>query len=388
MGTRTRQAAQPRQNLDVLHIVGTPTAVVLSYLVPAANALARAGLVQKVLFASSVPTKRPSRLNAAIDAELTIQPSQWRRWRACLKSLSGELTSRKISSVHFHGFVPLILGSLSLRRAGFNGHIFYSPHGSKAHRRLAGLGNLAYASLSPLIGGSRLIVLADDLGDTGNKIPMSDEVIRYVPLPVHEAYVDLDHIEAPSPVVIGGSTERSGRDLNAFCQLSVMVPSLTDSARGAEFCWIGPTEPSDAEQLRAAGITLISPHEVTRKREVLSLAWAFVAPLQSRGFPVLAAEAMAAGVPVLAPDRPDYRRLFAASACGLPYLSFGDAVHRLSELLGDTDARQQASAAGRLFFKQTRNEQAFESEVMSHYRADTSPDAGPAGTAIAPAVRS
>lgn len=365
----TQQPDGAKRGLDVLHVVGTPTPVVLSYLVPAANALNHAGLRQKVLFVSSHAASRPARLHGNVDVWIEVCASRLRGWQAGLKQLSTELADQKVNSVHFHGFVPLILGTLLLRRAGFSGHIFYSPHGSKAHSRFAWLGGLLYAVLSPIVGGSRLIVLADDLGDTDNRFPVRKDAMNFVPLSVHRDYLAIEHLEAPVPVVVGGSTERSGQDLNAFCQLSVMVPSLFESARGAEFFWIGPTSDGDADQLRAAGVSLVSPHDVVRKREVLSVAWVFIAPNLSRGFPVLAAEAMASGVTVLAPDRADYQRLLLASRCGLTFANFNDALRQLHIALSDPQVRAEASSTGRSFFALNRSEQQFESEVMNYFGA-------------------
>lgn len=376
-GTSIRPTEEGRQGLDVLHVVGIPTPVVLSYLVPAANALSRAGLVQKILFVTAQPTARPARLDSGVHVLFEIQPSWLRGWQAGLRRLSAEVRACNVTSVHFHGFVPLILGTLSLRLAGFSGHIFYSPHGSKAHGRLAWLGRLAYAVLSPLVRGSRLIVLADDLGDSGSGFPGPKQAMNYVPVSVHSDYLAIEHLEAPAPVVVGGATERSGQDLNAFCQLSVMMPSLFDSARGADFFWIGPTTSADAEQLRAAGVTLVSPHDVIRKREVLSVAWAFVAPTLSRGFPVLAAEAMASGVLVLAPDRTDYDRLLSESRGGLTFANFSDALVQLNAVLSDAQIRSEASLAGRAFFSLNRSEQKFESEVMGYFNVSPSQTAAP-----------
>jgi glycosyltransferase involved in cell wall biosynthesis len=84
---------------------------------------------------------------------------------------------------------------------------------------------------------------------------------------------------------------------------------------------------------------------------LLQCATAFVLPSLEEGFGVVAIEAQAAGVPVVASDLPAIREALAPTAHDLlfPPNDASEAAERLDRLLGDDQLRQRTAADGRRF---------------------------------------
>jgi hypothetical protein len=289
-----------------------------------------------------------------------------------LSTLTGLLKPQPPAGVHLHGFIPFCLGGMSLRREGYTGHIYYSPHGSRAHGKLGLLGSLAYSLVSPWIGGNSFLVIADSAGDPANKLPGHSDVVEIVGTPISEAYFETEHMEAPEAIVVGGSSEATAADVNAFCQMTVMMPRTTQNGTRVRYFWTGPVLPEQEAVLKAAEIERVAPSDQTARIELLSMAWLFLAPISGRGYPLPLAQAMACGVPCVAVDAPEHRALIRHGADGLLFQAAKQGLAQATELLETTDRRQALGRMAAVRIQSTRTRSAFETQVVPLYKDSAS----------------
>lgn len=363
---------QSESGPDIVHFVGELSPVVLSYLQPAAQALDKAGFLQHIIVVSvnRLEVEKASfGSNTVVDC--ITSRSRFNRWAAGLSRLTELLAPLPPAGVHFHGFIPFCLGGVSLRREGYNGHVYYSPHGSRAHGMLEPLGSLAYSLVSPWLAGSSFLVIADSAGDPAAGLPGRGGVVEPVSTPVDDDFFDTDHIEAPEAIIVGGSTEATDNEVNAFCQMAVMLPHSTQAGTPVRFFWEGPVLQAQEAVLKAAGIERVAPSDSIARLELLSTAWLFLAPLPGRGYPLPLAQAMASGVPCVAADAPQHAALIRHGADGLLFKAAKQGLAQVVDLLEAADKRHAIGLAASMRMRATRSRSTFESRIVPLYKGAT-----------------
>jgi len=365
-------ARQSESGPDIVHFVGDLSPVVLSYLQPTAQALDKAGFLQHIVVVS-VNQLEVERANFGSNTVVDCIASRSRlnRWAAGLSRLTELLAPLPPAGVHFHGFIPFCLGGVSMRREGYNGQVYYSPHGSRAHGMLGPLGSLAHSLVSPWLAGSSFLAIVDSAGDPAAGLPGSSNAVEPVSTPVDDDFFDTDHMEAPEAIIVGGSTEATDNEVNAFCQMAVMLPHNTQAGTPVRFFWAGPVLPAQEPVLKAAGIERVAPSDHIGRLELLSTAWLFLAPLPGRGYPLPLAEAMASGVPCVAANAPQHAALIRHGADGLLFIGAKQGMAQVVDLLEAADKRQAIGLAASARMQDTRSRSAFESRIVPLYKNST-----------------
>lgn len=179
-------------------------------------------------------------------------------------------------------------------------------------------------------------------------------VIHDIENPIAGEFFDIPRNERAGVVFYAGVI---GRRKNALALIEAFARAVSD-ASGGELRIAGPDgEPDYArsvrERVQALGLTqrvhFLGNLDSTRLRRELATASVFALVSLEEGAPMGIAEAMAAGVPVLASNR-----------CGMPYMvrdgetgclvdptDIADITWRLRELLADAGLRTRMGEAGR-----------------------------------------
>jgi len=196
----------------VVHVVGSVTDEVFSFLGPATNALARSGLEQSVVMIDDT-RYRHHVVSLHESAELILTPrdrNPLRQWQAVLNAFRATASGERLRAVHLHGILPCLVGALAMRTSGVKAPIFYSPHGSRAMGRFKPVGQLLLWMLQPLLrpGHSAAIVNVPlEKGAFNNKW----KSVELVESPASEVFLQLRRREARHPLVVTGGRAQSVR---------------------------------------------------------------------------------------------------------------------------------------------------------------------------------
>lgn len=359
----------PSRQAHIVHLVGELTPVVLSYLQPATRALDAAGFAQHVVVVcKEAPALPLPDFGERTRVEWVTSRSSLHRWSTALAQLNSLLVQRSPDGVHLHGFVPFCLGGVSLRRAGYQGRLYYSPHGSRAHGKHGILGCLAYALVSPCIGGSSFLMIADSVGDPAAKLPGHTDVVEAVANPVDDGFLNAAHIDASEAMVIGGSTESNDAELHSFIQMVDRLPRRTAEGKPIRFCWMGPVQSLQHARLKAAGIAWAAHSDQHASIALLGAAWVFLAPIGGRGYPLLLAQAMASGTPCVALRCTEHALLIEDRKDGMLFDNHDQAKTLVEELLNDAGTRNALGKSARQKLHATRRPLAFAGRVLPLYQ--------------------
>jgi glycosyltransferase involved in cell wall biosynthesis len=348
----------------VVHVVRHVTDEVFSFLGPATNALARSGFEQAVV-AIDEARYRHRLVNLHRSTELVLTPSMRnpiKQWRAVLEACRLAITSGPLHAVHLHGLLPGLVGASAVRAAGVQVPIFYSPHGSPSLAALRAIGAPARLLFRPLLRHSPSTAIVNIPRET--MAFESWNSVALVESPVSDAFHTVPRNEARHPLIVSGGRVHNARSVELFAQLAVLL-SGEDLCIG--FNWIGAVDAVSRLRLTAANVAVVDVASDAECATRVAAAWIGVAPGGSRGFPLFLVEAMAAGLPCVAMDDPQYREVIRDGVTGFLCRSERDMIGRIAALIDSPAQRARIGAAAREEARRRFAESKFSAKLLAAY---------------------
>lgn len=350
----------------VLHVVGDITDEVNSFLGPATHALAQSGMDQ-VMVVVVVDEVRHRHHVAHLhhSVQLVLVPrlrNPLLQARAMFEACSRVLTGVQMHAVHLHGMLPCLVGACAVRASGVRSPIFYSPHGSRSLGSMRWLGVIAMFFAWPVLRPSRSAAIVNTPHET-----LAFDKWRSAELvesPVTEAFLSAERREARHPLIITGGRLQSGRSVELFAQLAVLLSS--EDLR-ISFNWIGAVDPVSHRRLTAAGVGVFDANDDTECASRMATSWIYVAPDATRGFPVYLVQAMAAGLPCVAFDCPQHREVLVDGETGFLCSSERDMMERIAKLVDNPAQRVHIGEAARAAAKHRFGELTFNAKLLAAY---------------------
>lgn len=328
----------------VVHVVGRVTDEVFSFLGPATHALTRTGRAQVVVMIDDVRYRHHlaglHELAEVVMAPRLLNPI--RQWRAMRDACGAAMGVGPLHAVHLHGFLPGLVGVQAVRSAGADVPLFFSPHGSPAIGALRGLGRLALVVGRALPSPSRGAAIVN--------VPRETEAFAHwestelVESPVGEIFFAVERNEARHPMIVTGGRAQGARSAELLAQLAVLL-SGEDLRIG--FNWIGTVDEDSRVRLKAAGVGVFDVTTDTECAARLAAGWLYLAPGETRGFPLFLAEAMAAGLPCVAFDCLQHREVVREGETGYLCKTPQEMIARIAMLIDDPALRHRVGAAAK-----------------------------------------
>ena len=355
--------AAPR-GIHLLHVVGSVTDEVFSFMGPATRALAKHGHVQHIVVIDA-PEHR-NNVGKFDEYAKVVRISKganpMRRWRDLIRACREEVSRDGLDVVHVHGLVPFLLVSAGMRSSGTQTPVVYSPHGSRSLGTLRVAGKLAMlatysaarAARSSAIVTARRDVEAFD-GWTNSDVIES---------PVGNAFFLARRSEAKKPLIMTGGRKNSLRSIEVFTQLAVL---LSDEELGLEFHWLGQVPAGAQQRLRAAGVSVSPIVGDDDCAAHLAAGWMYVAPWSTHGFPQFLVQAMAAGLPCVARDCEQHREVIEDGKTGFLCASEQEMVRQIAVLVDDPVLRKTMGAAARASADARFSESNFDDKLLTAY---------------------
>lgn len=352
----------------VLHVLGSMTDEVFSFLGPATNAIARAGIEQTVVMIDEPRYRRHMALLHE-SAELALTPhlrNPVRQWRELLRSCRTAIASGPLRAVHLHGLLPCVVGAWALRTLGIETAVFYSPHGSRSLGSLRAIGAIASLVLRPVVQPSRHAAIVN--------VPQETQAFEHwksaalVESPAGGAFFVVPRNEARHPLIVTGGRTQDARSAERLAQLAVL---LSGEDLRISFNWIGAVDPVSRARLTAANVGIFDVTSDAECASRLAAGWVYVAPGGTRGFPLFLVEAMASGMPCVALDCAQHRSVIRDGKTGYLCQSEGDMIVRIAALIDSPSLRQDVGAAARDEATRRFGESRFEAKLLSAYALPT-----------------
>lgn len=322
----------------VVHLVGSVNDDVLSFLGPAASALADAAIEQSIVFVNNPQMHRlMPRIHASVRVVVTPPAhNPLRRWRWALRAFHNELRDGPTQGVHLYGLLPRLIGTWMARRAGIAIALQHAPYKRNA---------LPAAEITPLAAASH---------------PMAR-----VERPVSGEFFTTPRREARHPLIVTGSHTSSPRDADLFAQLAVL---LGGGDLGLAFNWVGSVDEASRLRLKAAQVGVFPAHTVAEWASRLAAGWVYLAPGGGDpGFPSLLVEAMAVGLPCVAVDTPDHRSVVRHGENGYLCRTAEEIVNCIAPLIDSADLRRKIGQAARRDIEERFDETRFREALFAAY---------------------
>ena len=328
----------------VVHVVGRVTDEVFSFLGPATHALGRTGRDQVVVMIDDAH-HRHHVAGLHESAELVMAPrllNPIRQWRAMRDACHAAMGAAPLHAVHLHGFLPGLVGAQAVRAIGANVPLFFSPHGSRAIGALRGLSRLGSSLTRALLRSARSAAIVNVPRET--QAFAHWESAELVESPVGEVFFAAVRNEARHPLIVTGGRAQGVRSAELLAQLAVLL-SGEDLRIG--FNWIGTVDEVSRVRLKAAGVGVFDIATDAECARRLAAGWVYLAPGETRGFPLFLVEAMAAGVPCVAFDCVQHREVIREGETGYLCQSTHDMIARIAMLIDDPALRLRVGAAAK-----------------------------------------
>lgn len=340
------EAPLDREGVTV-HLVGQLTPSVLSFLLPAIQALAAAGRRQALLFVEDgLASEQLGPVPADIyPVRVHGSDSPLRRCATLFHALLQFSRERPIHALHLHGMLPALVASRLSRGLSERGvELFLSPHSS----RLLGRTVAMYAVLRSLRrlrpGDGALRVIVNVQREVRLLARFSGLDVQLIECPVPSVFFETPRQESARPRLIVCNAERHVAALDGFLRLAVL---LNDERLGIEFHAIGTGRTPGREALQAAGVTFLEAPSSSARAERLGTAWVYVATWEERGFPIHLAEAMAAGLPCVALDTETHRGMVVNGETGYLYENVREMLERIGQLVDSQPLRERLGQSAR-----------------------------------------
>lgn len=340
----------------VLHVAGRVTEAVFSLLGPLTRQLQRSGVPQSVVL---LDTPELAYQTARFADEVSLVPiaqarPRWKHWLELRQAVRRQLAESRPSTVHFHGLKPWLMASDLARAAGVR--VCLSPHGASWYRLLASR-----------VGGARGDMTVAMGSDDPLPAAQAGGARLCVDGAVDESFFRVERREARRPLIVAGCHRDSRKAIELFSRMAVIFGA---AELDLAFNWFGPVAGASQACLKAAGVGTYAPLGDPSLASRLSAGWVFVACGGERVFPVLLAEAMAAGLPCLVADVPVYRALVQDGLNGLVYRDEDDALERLTTLIDNPALRARLGAEARSEAQRRFTGQRLGEELKPLYLAD------------------
>jgi len=376
------------ETAKVVHVVGGVTDEVFSFLRPAISTLAHSGLRQTVVMIDDARYGHHM-TNLCASAELVLTPtirSPVNQWRALFQACLGSLASGPVHAVHLHGFLPCLLGAAAVRAARLRAPVFYSPHGSRSLGSLRSIGSPALCLVRPLLRPLPSAAIVTVPREARAFARWAS--VAVVESPVSDVFLSTPRSEALHPLILTGGWVHNARCVEVFAQLAVLM-SVEDLH--ISFNWIGTVDSASRQRLTAAHVSVLEAASDVECASRLAAGWVFVAPGGTRGFPVILAKAMAAGLPCVAADCPQFREVIRDGATGFLCRSEHEMIRRIATLIDTPELRARMGQAAhddakRRFCETRFSASLLEAYAMNTHAIETKGHAG--GNEMTPSLRS
>lgn len=229
-----------------------------------------------------------------------------------------------------------------------------TAHGPKAPDGLASDGAAA-ASPSHGVGAFLLKLLQQKLGAAPGQTlsgirrtrqAAAPDTLPAAGMPVLPAqvYFETLRVEARRPLLVSSSLVGKRTEAEHFMRIAVL---LGDDQLGLAFNWLGPTQGGTAAALRAAGIGQFDADTDAARAQRLGSAWLYLAATAHRGHPIHLLEAMAIGLPCVALDSEQHRRVIVNGETGLLCRNLADMLQSIAQLVDSMPLRLQMGQQAR-----------------------------------------
>lgn len=347
-----------------LHLVSAVTDEVHSFLGPATRELSQIGQPQNIVLIDDAGTRNNIRQLEEHAELVKISESSniYVRYKNFFKVCCEEIIRCRPDTLHLHGIIPCILGTLALQKCRHKAKILYSPHGSRSLSTLRMAGWLTLIAARPLIRPSKISAIATFPLET--KSLESWGSMQLVESPVHEIYFNCRKEETPKPLVLSGGTDAKKQTVDILSQLAVL---LSAEELEINFKWLGNVEPATARCFNAAGVQIVDIGKRAVHASELSKGWLYVAPWWTRGYPLFLIQAMAAGLPSVVLDCPQHRHVVEHGKTGFLCSSEDEMVAAIAMLIDMPKMREQMGAAARASALARFGEAEFRSKLLDSY---------------------
>lgn len=350
----------------VIHLVGSMTDEVFSFVGPATAALSAAGVEQTVVLVDEVQSHHLlPRFHDSVQLVLTPgDGGRLRRWQRSLEAFHLVLRSTKIRALHLHGFLPCLFGLALVRQASIAAPVYYSPHGSRALGPLWLVANMLLWTLQRL-AGSRGHHSITNVAVEASRLPaLTQHDVDLVESPVGSPFFEVARNESRHPLVVTGSRADNPRGAELYAQLAVL---LGGDALRLSFNWIGRADAVSAQRLKAANVGVYDVITDNERASRLATGWIYLAPGGTRGFPLFLAEAMAVGLPCVAMDSDYHRDVIRHGETGFLCRNDAELMSCIAQLIDSPALRERIGQAARAEALQRFGEVRFRESLMAAY---------------------
>ena len=344
----------------VVHLVGRLTEPVFAFLLPATEAIAKSGVEQcVVLRGDSRSLPWVAQFDAGVHLVTTSnEPGLLRRWYSTGEVYRQVFAERPLTAVHLHGVTAWWRGAGLARRANPHVRLYYTP--SEGWSR--GLGLALWRLAQRLAGGSAgggIVKLASEAGASP-----AGAAADSIESPVGRVFLETPPNAARRPLIVTSSRVDQPRSALTFAQLAVL---LGDESLGLSFNWIGATAAESRAALKAANVGVFDVKTDRERAQRLSCGWVYLAAGDAPGFPLFLVEAMALGLPCIAPDTPFTRSVIRHGETGFLCRNSTEIRHAIAELVDSPALRLRLGTAARMDVQQRFDEGRFRESVLSAY---------------------
>ena len=369
----------------VVHLVGHATPEVLSFLAPATLALARDGVRQHILVMQlDAGARRVSQWGLAAQAVVEVlapEPRRMLRWHRLAQALNRALASDRRAVLHLHGYLPALLGSLTLMVARRRTPTVYTPHGSRALQSA-----LPFGALLRAVGRTSAASITNHAFESNRLSGQTRTPVHLAESPLPPALLHVKRAESDLPVVVAGALEQTAEGARQVTRMAVLlggdfldlgfewIGALDDEARALLRAVRIPNfgDPAIAEpaaRARDASFMVAEGEQTHEELSRLAGAWVHLAPAPVSHFPVLLAQAMALGVPCVALDVPCHRALIRHGETGYLCQDKDEMLHWTAALLRSTELRAKIGTAAREHARSRSDEAQFHRALTAAYAA-------------------
>jgi hypothetical protein len=351
----------------ILHLVAAVTDEVYSFLGPALRELSYMGRPQSiVLLDDEKARKHIHHLQRHAEVVLVEKNrNKYVQYKDFYLLCCRELLRSRPTTLHFHGIVPCVIGSLALRRCGLQAKVLYSPHGSRSLSTLRLAGWLTMALARPLIRPAQSSAIATFA--LQSKAFESWGSSHLIESPVHDAFLNVPRAESAHPLVLSGGTYASIQAIEILSQIAVLL-SAEELSIG--FKWLGHMDKHMVRCFDAAGVRIVDIERDSTHAAELAAGWLYVAPWRTRGYPLFLIQAMAVGLPSVVMDTPQHRQVIEHGTTGFLCATEDEMVRAIALLIDDAGLRARMGDAARDATRARFGSLKFRSRLMNSYSSD------------------